>query len=76
MVLCEAAGCTKRPCFDVAGGKGRFCTNHKAEGMDVNGSVWLRRLESVEKRLTILTGLMPSMVLWSNGGERSLNESK
>ena len=67
MVLCEAAGCTKRPCFDVAGGKGRFCTNHKAEGMvDVKGSVWSRRLE---------TGLR-LMVLWSNGGERSLNESK
>ena len=31
--LCEAAGCTKRSSFDVAGGKGRFCVEHKLEGM-------------------------------------------
>ena len=29
----HAAGCTKQPAFDVAGGKGRFCVEHKAEGM-------------------------------------------
>ena len=28
-VTCEHAGCGKRPSFDVAGGKGRFCGRHK-----------------------------------------------
>lgn len=26
---CEQDGCKKRPIFDISGGKGRFCINHK-----------------------------------------------
>lgn len=43
---CEAIGCTKRSTFDAAGGKGRFCVEHKLEGMeDVKNKRWLHQAE-------------------------------
>jgi hypothetical protein len=30
---CEYIGCDKQPCFDIEGGKGRFCATHKTAGM-------------------------------------------